>query len=135
MSKSAALPRLVAMLSVLAVVLSVLGACGPGSGPEGVVRAYVDAVNTRDEAKFMSLWTPDRNDYAANRYTLLTQTWDMRFADVRVVSVRDWDERTPTEKIVTVQMNEVWPGGTLPANEGEFLVKQLNGSWYIWVDG
>jgi hypothetical protein len=124
---------LLAVLLLLSIALLALSACGSGSSPEGVVRAYIDAVNARDKAKFVSLWSPDKRDSAASYYDGLIQSkW--RFLEVKTIVVRDslW---VPKGKEVTVQVREEYStfGGGMAQSDMThvFYVEQLNGHWYI----
>jgi|GEM_PF-6294585 hypothetical protein len=123
---------LLAVLLLLSIVLLALSACGSGNSPEGVVRAYMDAVNARDKAKFVSLWSPDKRYLAYIPYDNFVQ-FTQRFLEVETIVVRD-TPLIPNGKEVTVRVKEEYVdlGRTVQRDSMHvFYLEQLNGRWYI----
>jgi hypothetical protein len=113
-------------LSTLLVLVSlVLSACGANNSPEGVARAFVDAVNARDRDKFVSLWSPDIRNTAGSRYDALVSN-NMRGPEIKDIVVRDI-VGAPNLKEVTL---------LTAAGKIQWLLKveKLEGRWYIMMD-
>lgn len=94
----------IALMALLAIAAFALSACGSPSGPELTVRAYFDAVNAGDKAKFVSLFCPDHQEAAASTYESYT-TFQRKFPTVKKIVVQDFGD-TGTIKDVTVEVVE-----------------------------
>ena len=99
-----------ALLVLLTVATLILGACGSPSGPELTVRAYFDAVNARDQAKFVGLWSADHQDAAAARYEFYT-TFERKFPTVKKITIADFGT-SGDMKDATAEVVEESPMGT-----------------------
>jgi hypothetical protein len=120
---------LLTLLTLLAIVSFAFSACGAGNSPEGVVRAYVDAVNARDRDKFVSLWPPDMRDGASSSYDAVVRS-NVRFLEVKDVVVRDIGG-APTWKDVTLLTTVVDAQYGRRDAKYWFKVEKIEGRWYI----
>ena len=92
----------IALITLLVVASFALSACGSPSGPELTVRAYIDAVNTGDKDKFVSLWSPDMQESAPTTWDYYT-LFEIKFPTVKKIVVQD-SPGNPDIKEVTVEI-------------------------------
>lgn len=120
----------IALMALLAIAAFALSACGSPSGPELTVRAYFDAVNAGDKAKFVSLFCPDHQEAAASTYESYT-TFQRKFPTVKKIVVQDFGE-TGALKDVTVEVVEESSMGGKQDKTLKLGLLQQEDQWYIF---
>jgi hypothetical protein len=98
-----------------------------------VVRAYVEAVNARDKAKFVSLWSPDYRDHADWAFDN-TREATIQYVTIKTIVVRD--SIVPGQKEVYLEATIEIPGtGEILDHRSRFIVERLDGRWCIQSTG
>jgi hypothetical protein len=119
----------IALIMLLVVASFALSACGSASGPELIVRAYIEAVNTGDKDKFVSLWSPDTQEAAPTKFDYYT-TFKIKYPTVKKIVAQDF-RGNPDLKDVTVEVVEESSFGKHDKTL-RFGLSQQEGQWYIF---
>ena len=116
-------------LTGLFMILSILfGACVPASGPELTTRAYFDAINNRDRAKFLSLWQPEMQKSGETKYDYYV-TFKVKYPEVKKIVSGDFRGNADI-KDMTVAVVEESSFGKFDKTL-KFGIVHQDDQWYI----
>ncbi len=119
------------MIPILIVVSLAISACSPSSSPEGAVNACIEALNTRDRDKFVSLWSPDLREEGRVVYEGMIQR-EVKISGVKPFVLRDDPYRKNTKTtVIQGTITSVNAREGMEFNDGGVDVEQIDGRWYI----